>query len=134
MINLLPLVQPPPKQAHQRHLNHLSPSHHWPPSKSSPVVISILISAIVSTANFSTSAVTKVAAAPIPVPSTLKESKNVPLCLFHLSPSTVACIPNLGQEIMNHPDRQFLLDLVHDPKFGCRNLLSFSQMQVLRCS
>ena len=81
---------------------------------------STVISAVASTASFSTSAVTKVAAASIPVPSALKESNNVPFSLSHLSPSTPVCIPNLAQELMNHPDRQFASDLVHDLQFGCR--------------
>ena len=44
----------------------------------------------------------------------------MPFSLSHLSPSTPVCIPNLAQELMNHPDRQFASDLVHDLQFGCR--------------
>ena len=83
-------------------------------------MISTVASVVVSTASFSTSAATKAAAAPIPVPSALKESNNLPLSLSHLSPSTPVCIPKLAQELMNHPDHQFASDLVHDLQFGCR--------------
>ena len=120
MLNHLPLVQPPPQQAQQ---NHPSPPHQppsQPPLPTSPAVISTVVSAVMSTASFSTSAVTKAAAAPIPVPSALKESNNLPLSLSHLSPATPVCIPNLAQELMNHPDCQFASDLVHDLQFGCR--------------
>ena len=120
MLNHLPLVEPPPQQAR---LNHLSPPHQpqsQPLRLTSPAVISTAVSAVASTANFSTSAVTQVAGAPIPVPSALKESNNVPFCLSHLSPSTPVCMPMLAQELMNHPDRQFASDLVHDLQFGCR--------------
>ena len=44
----------------------------------------------------------------------------MPFSLSHLSPSTPVCIPNLAQELMNHPDRQFASDLVHDLQFGYR--------------
>lgn len=44
----------------------------------------------------------------------------MPSSLPHLSPSTPVCIPNLAQELLNHPDRQFVSDLVHDLQFGCR--------------
>ena len=43
----------------------------------------------------------------------------MPFSLSHLSPSTPVCIPNLAQELMNHPDRKFASDLVHDLQFGC---------------
>ena len=119
MLNHLPLVQPPPQQAQK---NHPSPPHQppsQPPLLTSPAVISTVVSAIASTASFSTSAVTKAVEAPIPVPSVLKESNNLPFSLSHLSPATPVCIHNLAQELMNHPDRQFASDLVHDLQFGC---------------
>ena len=117
-LNRLPLVQSPPQQPH---LNHPSPLH-LPPSQplhlTSSAVISTVASAVTSTASFSTSAATKAAAAPIPVPSALQESNNRPFGLSHLSPSTPVC-PKLAQELMNHPDHQFASDLVHDLQFGC---------------
>ena len=85
--HLLP-VQPPPQQAH---LKHLSPPHQpsfQPLCLTSSGMISTVVSAVVATASFSTSAVTKVAAASIPVPRALKESNNVPFSPSHLSPST----------------------------------------------
>ena len=102
----------------QPHLNHPSPLHR-PPSQPLCLTSSAMISTVASTASFSTSAATKAAAAPIPLPSALKESNNGPFSLSHLSPSTPVCIPKLAQELMNHPDRQFASDLFHDLQFGC---------------
>ena len=119
-LNHLPLVQPPPQQTQQNHPSPLHQSSSQPPLLTSPALISTVVSAVASTASFSTSAVTQAVAAPISVPRALKESNNVPFSLSHLSPSTPVCIPNLVQELMNHPDCQFASDLVHDLQFGCR--------------
>ena len=83
-------------------------------------MISTAVSAVESTANFCTSTVTKVAAAPIPVPSALKEFNNLPSSLSHLPPSTPICIPNLAQELKHYPNLQFATELLHDLQFGCR--------------
>ena len=132
-LNHLPLVQSPPQQTH---LNHPSPLH-CPPSQplclTSSAVISTVASAVASTANFSTSAATKAAAAPIPVPSALKESNNGPFSLSHLSPSTPVCIPKLAEEPMNHPDHQFASNLVHDLQFGCRISYHYSPIYCQIC-
>ena len=80
---------------------------------------STAVSAIASTVNFCTSAVTKVVAALTPVPSASKEFNNVPSSLSCLPPSTPVCIPSLAQELKHYPDQQFATDLLHDLQFGC---------------
>ena len=114
------LVQPPLHPVHPSLLPTLnrSPSPHHP--QTSLAGISTAASAVVPTASFCTSAVTKVAEVPISVPNALEDSNKLPPSLSHLSPSTPVCISNLALELKSHPDRQFATELLHDLQFGCR--------------
>ena len=99
----LPLVQLPPNPAHLSH----PPTSRQPPSQllhqTSPAVISTVISAAASTANFCRSAATQVAVEPIQVPSTRKESNNVLSSLSHLSPSSPCLHPQPGSRAYEPP-------------------------------